>query len=592
MLSRIRKTTIHLIVILTLARLGYANDEVSTIAALVDFNPRSGDLQGNISRIQKLVAQALTKGAKIVVVPEQSTTGFNLTKKQALDGLAITYPFAELEGIRSLAKKHGAFIVVGIAERDRNSDMLYNTAAVFQPSGKVSFQRKRLASSASFGWNARGNTPFDVYPTPWGDIGVLICADSFLMDWMRIVTLKGADIVVLPSNWWGQNHQIDLWSARARENGVWILAANRWGAEPNSYPPPASYYMSDGPSAAINPSGIVSQKFEADELDTMTDSILYQTVRVPKSRIGAQNPTYTLVNRRPTAYTALRNSYYTPPDNKPVPGLPPPGLQPVSVLAYQPSDDPIANLKTISSQLQQAAPVSGALIVLPGLGISPRPLDPLTNPNWFTADFWPQVSALVEKFNSQGLVTSVLVRKKKSGELSLNALYIPPKGAPTLFPQVHDSGQLKGSGQPPQLLALQHAEISVMTGIDSLFPEMGTEVAKSGADLSVVVSVLGGRGTAGIDAAGISDSLPRAWTLEDLARHWQNMANGCMHVVAADASGFAFSANQAAYCSAGQTTLTYWSPQTLSLDTTSQRHKNLNWYYDFDLQTLLGPSTP
>jgi predicted amidohydrolase len=389
MFIRILKPTIALAVILTLTGVACADDQVSTVAALIDFNPKLDDLQGNISRIQKLVAQALAKGAKIVVVPEQSTTGFNITKKQALDGLAITYPFPELDGIRTLAKRHGAFIVVGIAERDANSDMLYNTAAVFQPSGAVSFQRKRLASSASFGWNARGNTPFDVYSTPWGDIGVLICADSFLMDWMRIVTLKGADIVVLPSNWWGQNRQIDLWSARARQNGVWILAANRWGAEPNSYPPPAAYYMSDGPSAAVNPSGIVSRKFEADELSSMADTILYQTISVPKSRIGTKNPTFTVANRRPTAYTALRNSYYLPPDNKPVPDLPPPGLQTVFVLAYPPSDDPTANLKTVSSQLKQAPSLARALIVLPGLGLSPRPLDPVANPTWFTNDFWP-----------------------------------------------------------------------------------------------------------------------------------------------------------------------------------------------------------
>jgi predicted amidohydrolase len=451
---------------------------------------------------------------------------------------------------------------------------------------------KRLSSSASFGWNSRGDTPFDVYPTPWGDIGVLICADSFLMDWMRIITLKGADIVVLPSNWWGQNRQVDLWSARARQNGVWILAANRWGTEPNSYPPPASYYMSDGPSAAVSPSGLIFRQFEADELSTMVDTILYQTITVPKSRVGGKNPTFTVANRRPSAYTALRNLYYVPPDNKPVPGLPPPGHQPVSILAYQPSDDPATNLQTISSQLQQSPPLAGSLIVLPGLGLSPRPLDPLGNPAWFTADFWPQVSALVSRDNAQGLVTSVLVHDSESQQLSLDALFIPPKGAPTLFPQVHDSGDLKGSGKAPQLLALEHAEVAVMTGIDSLFPEMGTEVAKSGADLAIIVSALGGRGTAAMEAAGISNSLPRAWTMDELAEQWQDMADGCMHVVAADASAYAFSANQAAFCSQGQTTLTYWTSQTLSLDTTSQRQKNLNWYYDFDLQTLLGPPTP
>jgi hypothetical protein len=38
----------------------------------------------------------------------------------------------------------------------------------------------------------------------------------------------------------------------------------------------------------------------------------------------------------------------------------------------------------------------------------------------------------------------------------------------------------------------------------------------------------------------------------------------------------------------GQTTVSHWTPQSVSLDTTSQRPKNLNFYYDFDLDALVG----
>jgi predicted amidohydrolase len=589
MLVRILRPALVFIVFLAITAPVRAVDQVSTLAALINFNPTIHDLLGNIAKVERLVAQALRQGAKIVIVPEQSTTGFNITKQQALGGLAIRYPFSELDGIRALAKKHKAFIVVGIAERSATNDLLFNTAAVFQPSGAVAFQRKRLSSTAAFGWNARGDSPFEVYSTPWGEIGVLICADSFLMDWTRIVTLKGADIVVLPANWWGQNRQVELWSARARQNGVWILAANRWGGEPNAYPPPNSYYMSDGPSAVVNPSGVVLQQFEADELSRTTDTILYQTITVSKARIGGSNPTFSVANRRPSAYDALSNLFYVPPANTVVPGLPPPGVQHVSLLAYQPSDDPGANLKTLSSQLEQAPPQAGALVVLPGLGVSITPVDPTKNPTWFKDHPWDQLSAAVAKAQAQGVITSVLVHHGDSSALSLDAVYLPAVGVPTLFSQVHDSGKLKGQGKPPRLLRLQHAEVAVMTEIDSLFPEMGTQVAKSGADVAVIVSTLGGRGTAAIDVSGISASLPAAWTVGEVAQQWQDMANGCMHVVAADASAFTFSANQAGYCMPGRTTVSYWTPQAVSLDTASQRAKNLNYYYSFDLETLIGP---
>ncbi len=127
-------------------------DDVSTLAAVIDFKPTLGDLPGNIKSIERLVSEALSNGAKIVAVPEQATTGFDITRAQALAGLAIASPFPELSGIIAAAKKAGALVTLGIAERDLSGNALYNSAVVVLPSGEVRVQRaKRLASSAAFG---------------------------------------------------------------------------------------------------------------------------------------------------------------------------------------------------------------------------------------------------------------------------------------------------------------------------------------------------------------------------------------------------------------------------------------------------------
>ena len=130
-----------------------------------------------------------------------------------------------------------------------------------------------------------------------------------------------------------------------------------------------------------------------------------------------------------------------------------------------------------------------------------------------------------------------------------------------------------------------------MTGIDLLFPEVGTQVAKNGADIAIVVSTIGAQGGDFLDVGGIATSLPRGWTIDDLEGQWQTMANGCTHVVADDASGYSFIANQAAYCQQGQSTLAS-EPIAVRYISTTQRTKLLNWYYDFDLQTLLLPARP
>jgi predicted amidohydrolase len=562
-------------------------DDVSTLAAIIDFKPKLGDLAGNIRSIERLVSEALGNAAKIVVVPEQATTGFDITRAQALAGLAIASPFPELSGIIAAAKNAGALVTLGIAERDANSNALYNSAVIILPSGEVRVQRKRLASSAAFGWNDRGDTPFDIYPTPWGDVAVLICADTFLMDWLRIVTLKGADIVLLPSNWWGKNRQVELWRARARQDGVWILAANRWGTENNLFPPPGSYYMSDGPSAVISPSGLALQSYEADDSSTPGDKILYQTITVDRARIGGQNQTFSVANRRPSAYPALANTYYVPPANAPVPNLPPPSALAVELLAYQPSRDAAANFQTVLSMLAGMSSVPDELIVLPGLGLTEAPIVLSATPDWNVDPYWSGVMKLVADRHAQGLVTSVLTKTAISHDSALAVAFVTADGV-TLYQQIHDSGSLVGSGTPPAVVRLKNAAVALMTGIDSLFPEVGTQVAKSGADIAIVVSAIGGRGGDFLDVGGITASLPRGWTIDDLERQWQTMANGCMHIVAADASGYSFIANQAAYCQQGQSVLAS-EPIAVSLDPSTQRTKLLNWYYDFDLQSLLAP---
>lgn len=57
--------------------------------------------------------------------------------------------------------------------------------------------------------------------TEYGDIGMIICADSYSPDYTRILALNGADIILLPCTWWGDEGQLATWQTRARENGVW-----------------------------------------------------------------------------------------------------------------------------------------------------------------------------------------------------------------------------------------------------------------------------------------------------------------------------------------------------------------------------------
>ncbi|HEX8686054.1 MAG TPA: carbon-nitrogen hydrolase family protein, partial [Pyrinomonadaceae bacterium] len=217
---------------------------VSSRVALIHFNPKLRDLDENIKSLSTLVEEAFNGGANIVVAPELSTTGFSITLDQIMNGLGLDSPFTRLGKIRDLAVKHRGYVFLGLAEVQRPGKA-YNSVAVFGPKGLLTTGRKRGIAT----WNTRGDVPFDVIPTPYGDLGTIICSDSYLPDWIRILTLKGADIILSPANWWGGFGQEGIWQARARENGVWMVVANRWGSEVDDrFNPPYTYNMNDAPS--------------------------------------------------------------------------------------------------------------------------------------------------------------------------------------------------------------------------------------------------------------------------------------------------------------------------------------------------------
>lgn len=554
--------------------------QISYRAAVVTFRPILGDAAQNLAEIRKLVQTALKSGAKVVVLPEQATTGFGITREQA-PGLALAAPFSELEPLKRDAKRYRAAIAFGIVEKDGRSGKIYNSAVLIQPNGKLAIQRKRLASSESFGWNARGDTPIEVYDTPYGKLAVLICADTFLMDWVRIAALKGAQAVLVPANWWGTNDQSELWKARAKENGVWIIAANRWGDERNVYPPPADLYMSDGPSAVVDPDGNVRSYFEANDRLAMSNTITYSDIVIRPQR-PPEN--FTVINRRATSYNALANDNYVPGKNSAPTDLPAPGLQPVELLAYQPDQNADTNLATVRN-LVQGKKYKDAVMLLPGLGLVTEPLAATKIDHVGGDDYWKQVRSLVSATEAAALVTSVLVHDGRTG--SYLAVAVISATGMEFLPQIHDSGKFVGSGAPLKLLTLKYGLAAVVTGSDSLFPEIGVQAAKNGADILLVTSEIGGLGSPAFESSGLQRNIPSTWSWDALVDHWKITANGCLHVAATDAGGLSFTAIQGDYCAPKQSVISHFTSSQILLDTGSQRKKLLNWYYPFDLRTLL-----
>ena len=123
-------------------------------------------------------------------------------------------------------------------------------------------------------WFAAGDE-YRVFDTPLGRIGILICADGRLPEIARVLALKGAEIIVDPTNWVTtgkdleslRNAQPDwIIPTRALENGVWFLCANKVGWEAESV-------VYCGQSLVASPDGAVQVKGSSGSPEIITATV-------------------------------------------------------------------------------------------------------------------------------------------------------------------------------------------------------------------------------------------------------------------------------------------------------------------------------
>lgn len=147
--------------------------------------------------------------------------------------LAETLPNGEsMQVMGALAKKHHVHIIYGLPERDPVlTDVLYNAAVLINSDGiAVGTYRKVHPFADEKRW-CRAGCEVPVFDTEIGKIGIMICWDTGFPEIARCCALKGADLLVVSTNW--EDPYADDWDlitkARAFDNTLHLVAANRIG---------------------------------------------------------------------------------------------------------------------------------------------------------------------------------------------------------------------------------------------------------------------------------------------------------------------------------------------------------------------------
>ena len=275
--------------------------EISSARALVavaQIPVAINDVMTNVATVLRVMREAAIRGVRLLVLPECALTGYLQRDEEECFNVALASDGPELDQIRAAAREHNIITVVGYLEREGRQ--VYNTALLIDPDGAEGLYRKaHLPYLGADRFVTPGADSPVVVPTSLGGIGLSICYDLRFPEWARCLTLKGAAIIAHPTNWAvaaGYVARI-LPPARALENGIYLLAANRGDSERGT-----EWY---GGSTIVAPNGEVLATAARGEHLVITE---IEPSRARRSKVVFEPGVFELdlyQDRRPELYGAI-----------------------------------------------------------------------------------------------------------------------------------------------------------------------------------------------------------------------------------------------------------------------------------------------
>ncbi len=246
-------------------------------ASVIQFDIKPGEVAINEALAEEYIEKAVANGAAMVVLPELWNCGYQLT---GLPELAQNMRGSSVRLLQKLAKKHRLFIFGGtIAEKKEGN--YYNTMVVINAQGDIVAKYRKI-HLFPYGleeekYFAAGND-WALIETPWGKAGMMICYDLRFPELARNLVLRGARFLVLPAQW--PLARLENWlvlvQARAVENQVFVLAANRTGRDESG--------KYDGGSLIVSPWGDILARGCGEE-GAYTADLDFALIEDARSRI-------------------------------------------------------------------------------------------------------------------------------------------------------------------------------------------------------------------------------------------------------------------------------------------------------------------
>lgn len=190
----------------------------------------------NLDAMARHLETTTQNGAQLTVFPECTVTGYCFDSFDETIAVAEPLDGPSISRVKELCTQHSTRVIFGFLELDNSgeSPRVFNSLAYVDADGVMGTYRKvHLPFLGVDRFTTPGDRPFNVLHSPEINVGMNICYDSSFPEGARILTIEGADLIALPTNWpptSGLTADI-IPNARALENHVYFMSVNRIGTE-------------------------------------------------------------------------------------------------------------------------------------------------------------------------------------------------------------------------------------------------------------------------------------------------------------------------------------------------------------------------
>ena len=161
-----------------------------------------GDRSGNFARIENALIEAKEKGAEIACFPETSLLGW---VNPAAHERAFPVPGEDSDKLCKMAEDYNIFICIGMAEKE--GDKLYDSVILIDDNGNIILKHRKINTLDEL--MSRPYTPgkdIKTVETRFGNIGMLICADTFKKEILSGMAKLKPGLMLIPYGWAAQEN--------------------------------------------------------------------------------------------------------------------------------------------------------------------------------------------------------------------------------------------------------------------------------------------------------------------------------------------------------------------------------------------------